>query len=666
MILPQQRKWTQSNDSDILSPIDSSFNINLDKYGYVQLSPRKVAVKTHENDANFDLVLAAQRYSGTDYRLWTKDQPFNLGISVSTGIAVTEDTDADNPSGSVVGDGVEWQGRWYVTGSTTLTYKTTTWNAVTLSPTLTASIPHPLCVFGSRNQLMIGNGNQVKQVNTSHVDTVNLALPAEYQVNRIAYGNNRAGICAKNSINEGANGKFYIWDGKGAGAAYDIDLDASQAVDVVFTGGTFLVLSSNGILLKFNGSALVEAARLPFADLGFNWNDGSNNYLGRGRIMFVESDNILININSGVEVYGTKRQTAVDKFYSGVWCYNPTFGLYHRSANSRALAISRNVTTANVNTTTNVITVTATVPRTGTPVKYYSASTVIGGLKNSQVYYTINVSSTTLKLASTKTLALAGTAIDLTGTGDDFQFLAFFPEDDFGHAIGSTAGLVTNFEFDSSLTLHGNMSSQFLVGPAATLTYSLGVQSDDIENRGFITTAKLNTENIKDSYGRLFIKHKPLEQDVDKLVVKYKANDFDPIIAIESSGLLWVDGTSFTVTNSFFSEVRAGDEVEILSGAGAGQRAHITSITLNAGTYTVVLDETIIGVAVSNRSTISIDRWSKLGVTTTSTVSNVAGYSEFLLPNIRSKWIQFKIEMRGVGISLEELQIINSVNKPSV
>jgi hypothetical protein len=79
-----------------------------------------------------------------------------------------------------------------------------------------------------------------------------------------------------------------------------------------------------------------------------------------------------------------------------------------------------------------------------------------------------------------------------------------------------------------------------------------------------------------------------------------------------------------------------------------------------------VLDETIIGVAISNRSTISIDRWSKLGVTTTSTVSNVAGYSEFLLPNIRSKWIQFKIEMRGVGISLEELQIINSVNKPSV
>lgn len=79
---------------------------------------------------------------------------------------------------------------------------------------------------------------------------------------------------------------------------------------------------------------------------------------------------------------------------------------------------SRTFATSDVNTTTEVITITGanTFP-TGTPIKFSSTSAVPAGLVAETIYYAINVSSTTIKVATTLDNALLGNAINLTSTG---------------------------------------------------------------------------------------------------------------------------------------------------------------------------------------------------------------------------------------------------------
>lgn len=76
-----------------------------------------------------------------------------------------------------------------------------------------------------------------------------------------------------------------------------------------------------------------------------------------------------------------------------------------------------NFATTDVNTTTDVITVSSNLSLyTGQAVTLSSSGTLPGGL-SAGTYYIIRVSATTVKLASSRANAVAGTAIDLTSTG---------------------------------------------------------------------------------------------------------------------------------------------------------------------------------------------------------------------------------------------------------
>jgi len=80
------------------------------------------------------------------------------------------------------------------------------------------------------------------------------------------------------------------------------------------------------------------------------------------------------------------------------------------------------IATTAVSTTADTITVTNHRMLTGTKVTYSAASgTVLGGLTDATAYYTIVVDANTLKVASSLANAQAGTAIDLTGTGNSSQ-----------------------------------------------------------------------------------------------------------------------------------------------------------------------------------------------------------------------------------------------------
>lgn len=82
-----------------------------------------------------------------------------------------------------------------------------------------------------------------------------------------------------------------------------------------------------------------------------------------------------------------------------------------------------------INTTTDVITIpTAAWLVTGTPVAFWKGTTLPTGLVDGTTYYAIKVTSTTIKLATTRANALAGTPIvDITAQGTGTHRITFSP-----------------------------------------------------------------------------------------------------------------------------------------------------------------------------------------------------------------------------------------------
>jgi len=86
------------------------------------------------------------------------------------------------------------------------------------------------------------------------------------------------------------------------------------------------------------------------------------------------------------------------------------------------LNVTHTVATSAVDTSAETITITAHGKATGTPV-YYSngGGTTLAGLTNNTAYYCIKIDDNTIKLATNLANAEAGTAINLTGTGNNAQ-----------------------------------------------------------------------------------------------------------------------------------------------------------------------------------------------------------------------------------------------------
>jgi flagellin-like hook-associated protein FlgL len=153
-------------------------------------------------------------------------------------------------------------------------------------------------------------------------------------------------------------------------------------------------------------------------------------------------------------------------------------------------ALERTVATTAVNTTTEVITMTGHSFSTGDAVKYSAnGGTALGGLTDTATYYVIKVSNDTFKLATTSANATAGTAIDLTGTGNSAQA--------FGLVEGTVAAL--------SSAPAGAAASRSAVAAGA---YSNGIDlsSDNsviievIDNQtGSITTKTVALDSSSDS-----------------------------------------------------------------------------------------------------------------------------------------------------------------------
>lgn len=694
--LPPQKKknWTQTNNGDLFGSLKQTCNIDLDEPGLLKLAKRARSIYDDTIDADFGNVLAIERYTtGSDrYYIATSEKLFYMDAST---MVLTEDATSGFPTMASQTDLLAWNDLLYVSGASDLN----TWNGSAWSVADSSASDGPMCIFKNKNSLCLGQDNTVRLYSTSNVVTETLTLPEEFKVTSLDWSGNYVYVGTRHK--DSGEAMLFVWDGNTSAANFGYPVGTHRIDSVKAYKSTVVLITSDGQLLAFNGAGLNVLANLPnyYTDRDWDTSGAGDNSSGRviHRGMAVESELIFIRLSSVYNV-STDDDVSPDRFNdypSGVWCYDPLVGLYHRYGVSGSLRLKTDpVSAANINTTTNVITVAgATVPATGTPVMYDdgndgvgTAITISGGsLKFRQRYYTIYQSNTTLKLAETYADALAGTAIDITGTGNNAQYFLFFPNRDFGGAQNSGTGAIILLKKGSGAGFVRTDALRLMFGgnPGTTTTTSipaLNVVAEGQENRGNFITPWLQSASINDNWQNITIKFRNIVTPEDKILVKYRtAKRYDKLKGIGPGFLqtaTWVDSDSFTTTDVNFALAQVGDEVEFVRGSGAGYRMHISSISEISGTYTVNLDESVQNVSASDTCLYFVDNWDRLRTSTDSiyigtadcqpftnsqsqTFTSTGGEVTFPI-NKQTREIQFNIELRGEDVQIEEM-LVNGV-----
>lgn len=144
--------------------------------------------------------------------------------------------------------------------------------------------------------------------------------------------------------------------------------------------------------------------------------------------------------------------------------------------------------TSDVNTGTDVITVSGghNLNRSGFPVRLTTSSSLPAGLSTGTTYYSIYVTSTTFKLASSEANALAGTAIDITTTGAGTQTMAQYIDIDASSrtalSTGGNTGTSLGSKQDSAYLSHTHTNS--LTDPGHTHAFTAVTTSDGLASPG--------------------------------------------------------------------------------------------------------------------------------------------------------------------------------------
>lgn len=668
-IIPDKdtHKFSQTNQSDLFGNISISKSVNFDEEGYLKLSSRSVSLINSETDTNFNISTGFGRVSTGTFYIATTENPYILALADGTS-SLIQDTDSGGvaaPTLSFDTYGKWWEAKWHVTTATALFYKTVSngdWTNTGISA-LTSGKAHPIESFEKANTLMVGNGNTVRQYNTSYATTslAQLTINSDYEIISMTYNNNFLGIATRLSdtvTGENKEAQFLTWDGSASSPNASYSVGSDSILGMIAYKSSFVILTRDGQLKYFNGGGFDTLASFPAYFKRLDWGTFISQ-ITYGDTLKVDGDNIYINVLSTAT--DNDLNTYNESQLGGIWCYDPQIGLYHRQAPSISQMTIFAVEQAGVNTTSNTFTVysgfslpaSVTLPETGNPIR--AIQTTIGGLTQGDMYYIIKSSATTFKLASSYANAIALTPIDITSTGGSFSNFATINVKDFGISRNPRTGGISIFGSKAYVYDDVIFGGEYYDTNSASQYAHLNISVPEFKNIGYFVTTKIASPVIEDNVTKLFAKYRPLKTD-DKIIIKYKNKE---IVGLPSYADCTATSNTVLTTTSNISKAYGytGDlECEILSGAGAGQMSKVTSITENAGTYTVTIEDEMIGVSASDSLYIKLDNWSYL-YTIDST--NPEDWQEIPLAKV-SKWTKFKVILEGSGVTIEELQIINN------
>ena len=167
-------------------------------------------------------------------------------------------------------------------------------------------------------------------------------------------------------------------------------------------------------------------------------------------------------------------------------------------------------------------------------------------------------------------------------------------------------------------------------------------EGQSLNNRGHFVSSIMESGAFEDIFKDILLTFKRFTNSGDRIVIKYRniKNNNYPIILIGT----WTNTTTFTATAAdlgSLANIVVGDEIMIIQGKGSGATAHVSSVTENAGTYTIVLDEAITGVSGAMYCVVS--NFKKAATISTQSIER-----ESFDLDVVGTFLQIKVELRTV------------------
>ncbi len=662
--IPNNQIWQKANNSDLFGTIYITKNVTFDDEGYLSLSYAQKTAIDESIDSDFALGISIIKGQDYEYFIGTSDDAFEMSDEILDERPV-QITDSGVTSPGFYGDAKYVGGILVVASNTDVDYytdSTNTWTDTNIS--LTSSVQHPIESFLSLSLIAIANDNTVRLYISPLTATPTLVrtltIPTDFEITAIRYFNQNLYIATNNVT--GGHAFMFVWNGLGSAAQSAYEVDSNLMFNLVVYKDSIVTLSGSGALLRFNGSGFTMMDAFPIYYTDMSLSGDGNPQIFKNTI---QSSTELLFIAFANSINDSNPDGTLTNQPDGVWCYDENVGLYQRYSSTNSLVVNQTVIQANVNTTTNQITVTSA-PVTGTEV-IFTEVFGLAPLVDGNIYYVININSTTIKLAETYQDAIDGNAIDLTSAGSTNR-LTFCPEIDYGQFYSGRANALTLIERPVQNRVYGTeaiWATEAYRRNNTGLYDSLHVAARHLYNRGYFVTPKILGSDVTSDYNTFTLKYRPLLNERDKIIVKYRLEDDNrDFISYEDWGITWTSSTTFTTTQEKWSEAKeAFDnskkyEVEILTGAGAGILAHIENITESGGTYTVTLDETYANYTSGDIGKAIFRNYVKFATIEYGSSDGESGYIEKQIGE-KGKFIQFKIELRGKGqeVKIEQLLV---------
>lgn len=184
------------------------------------------------------------------------------------------------------------------------------------------------------------------------------------------------------------------------------------------------------------------------------------------------------------------------------------------------------------------------------------------------------------------------------------------------------------------------------------------INDPDHKRLAYVISPFIESQRVTDTWQAIVIKYRKFLDNADTITVKYRTKKDEPIVY---QNVPWDSDTAFTVTGNP-TNISVGDEIEVLNGNGGGAIAHITNIVDNGSTFTVTLDQSIVGVSALDISDIRFQTWKKLQTITADSFQ----YKNLPIPQLNNDTeIQFKVVLNWVNKEneLREILIVNSTDQ---
>lgn len=578
--LPQDNQTIfQANRGEKSGTIFASWNLDLTSNApKIRVSPRTIVLNSSDTISTIDTPIAFARNAAASL---TVDHYFAvcnqaIMIAPASTLVFVEDHQANSPTSNLsrlYSDAIDVNGSLAVSISNDIsmlqagTWVASWWTGVGGSA-LTASTPHPLC-FGFTKEFLIGNGNKVASCNSGggSPNDARLTLDTNYEVVWIRSGSFAYWIGARHL--HGGEGKVFKWDGASQYVINEYGIEgATIPFSCVIKNETPYVVTSNGILLEFNGGGFQEVARFPIANSKVNiLADGFTTYpinINRNGMTLIDN-NVHILVNAGIN---STTSTFLENMLSGIWEYTKETGLYHK------YSISKD----NSSTPSN----------------------------------TLDYGSPRLKQAG-----------------------ALFP-----------LGTVNKFLAGAQLYKADGDSTTTEIG---VINY---ISADARPKMGYFITPQVYTQEIDEVWQKAYVKFKGLINAGDTITLKYRRfTNFRPLTTSSASWVgTWTSTTGFTTTADV-GGINIGDEIEILSGEGAGLSAKITAV-VSGSPSSMTIDTAVTGASgtfqfrISNWNTI--DSATAQGYIYSTTPQLEPTYKEFSIEQ-NSNLTQYKVLLYGSG-----------------